>query len=481
MVEDSTTGTEKQEKENVVVNTLEAGTPDKPLFQVLLPQQTGVSFTNNIKENPRASILNYQYFYNGGGVAVGDINNDGLEDLYFSGNIVSNQLYLNKGNLTFQEVSAETGTEGRKSNWKTGVSMADVNGDGLLDLYVCYSGDLDEKYRTNQLFINQGIDENGHPTFKELAQQYGLADASFSTHAVFFDFDRDQDLDMFLMNHNPFMFKSMDEVQITEILKKTESMMRVKLYRQDKAADGSPFFTDISDQAGFPASAFTYGLGAGVSDINKDGWPDIYLSNDYSAPDYLFINNKNGTFTDKLKSGMGHTSMFSMGNNISDINNDGLPDIFVLDMLPESNQRQKLLFSPDNYEQFDMYLKAGFHYQYMRNTLHINTGLDSEGTPLFSESGQLSGISNTDWSWTPLFADYDNDGWKDLFVSNGFLKDLTNLDFIKFSNAYISKFPKGSMGPEHFMQVLEKMPSTNVSNYIFKNNGNLSFSNKGKE
>jgi hypothetical protein len=459
----------------------EQAAPKETLFSLLTPGQTGIDFSNSIKENANASILNYQYFYNGGGVAVGDLNNDGLADLYFSGNIAPNRLYLNKGNMQFEDVSSPARVSGRSKNWKTGVSMADVNGDGLLDIYLCYSGDLDGPYRKNELFINQGPDEKGIPAFVEQAEQYGLADSAFSTHAVFFDHDRDGDLDMLLLNHNPFVYKSMDEVSIREVLKKPEPSMRIKLYRHDKGADGNIHYTDISDKAGLPASAFTYGLGAGVADINKDGWPDIYISNDYSAPDFLFINNQNGTFTDKIKSSMGHISLFSMGNDVSDINNDGRPDIFVLDMLPESNRRQKLLFSPDNYEQFDMFLKTGFHYQYMRNMLHLNTGLDAEGAPIFSEVGQLSGISNTDWSWAPLFADFDNDGWKDLFVSNGFLKDLTNMDFIKFSDEYIAKFPKGTMRPEHFMSVLAKMPSTNVSNYIFKNNGDLSFSNLGAD
>ena len=471
---------DKPEKIETVIKEKEL-IPEETLFRVLNPKHTGVSFSNSIKENPRASILSYQYFYNGGGVAVGDLNNDGLEDLFFSGNIVPNKLYLNKGDLKFEDVTAVAGVPGRKSNWKTGVSMADINGDGLLDLYVCYSGDLDNKYRVNELFINQGPNENGVPVFKDQAQAYGLADSAFSIHSAFFDLDRDGDLDMLLLNHNPFMFKSMDEYSIQEILKHPEPMMRVKLYRNDKKPDGTMHFTDISDKAGLPSSAFSYALGAGVADINKDGWPDIYLSNDYSAPDYLFMNNGNGTFTDKLKTSMGHTSLFSMGNNVSDINNDGRPDIFVLDMLPESNRRQKLLFSPDNYEQFEMYLKTGFHYQYMRNMLHLNTGTNQDGAPLFSETGQLSGISNTDWSWAPLFADFDNDGWKDLFITNGFLKDLTNMDFVKFSDAYTAKFAKGSMGPKEFMSVLAKMPSTNVSNYIYKNNGDLTFSNQGAE
>ncbi|WP_224994378.1 VCBS repeat-containing protein, partial [Cesiribacter sp. SM1] len=472
-------------EEEVVSAGVEGADTTEKLFKLLSSEETGVTFNNTLTEGPNGNILKYQYFFNGGGVAVGDLNGDGLQDIYFSGNQVSNRLYLNKGKqasaaLQFEDITAQAGVGGRDGGWKTGVSMADVNGDGLLDIYVCYSGYIPDEDRINQLFINQGPDDKGMPTFKEQAKEYGLADMAYSTHATFFDYDRDGDLDMFLLNHNPHLFRSTDDVSIRQALKKTEPMMRVKLYRNDKSANGTPAFTDISDKAGLPASAFTYALGAGVADINSDGWPDIYLSNDYSSPDYLFINNRNGTFSDKLQTSMGHTSLFSMGSNVSDINNDGLPDIFVLDMLPEDNRRQKLLFSPDNYEQFDMFVRVGFHYQYMRNTLQLNTGVDEDGVPLFSEVGQLAGISNTDWSWAPLFADYDNDGWKDLFVSNGFLKDLTNLDFIKFTNTYNQKLSKGGSSPGRIMNVLANMPSTNVSNYIYRNEGGERFSNQGQ-
>ncbi len=454
--------------------------PKETLFNLLAPEATGVKFNNVIKENASANILNYQYFYNGGGVAVGDVNNDGLVDLYFSGNITSNRLYLNKGNMEFEDITLPAGVGGKGKTWKTGVSMADVNGDGLLDIYVCYSGNLDAEGRMNQLFINQGLNEQGIPVFEDLAEAYGLADSAYSTHAIFFDYDLDGDLDMFLLNHNPYSFESIDEFSIRENLKSPAPNMRVKLYRHNQASDGSPSFSDVSDEAGLPFSAFSHGLGAGIADVNQDGWPDIFVSNDYSTPDFLLINNGDGTFTDKLQASMGHTSLFSMGNDIADINNNGLADIFVLDMLPADNRRQKLLFTPDNYEQFDVFLKAGFHYQYMRNMLHINTGLSAEGAPVFSEAGQLAGISNTDWSWAPLLADYDNDGWKDVFVSNGFLKDLTNLDFIKYSDEQIVK-NRGNLSPQQYKSLLDRMPSTNVSNYIFKNNTDLTFSNKGAD
>ncbi|MDO1447078.1 VCBS repeat-containing protein [Rhodocytophaga aerolata] len=460
-------GCQKKAETQEQQNPVEKAATSPPLFTLLPPEKTHVTFSNIIKENPYGNILMYQYFYNGGGVAVGDINNDGLQDIYFTGNMVPNRLYLNKGNMQFEDITEKAGVAGRKNNWKTGVTMADVNGDQLLDMYVCYSGNMPGEARVNQLFINQGTDAAGLPQFTDMASHYGLADSSFSTQSSFFDYDRDNDLDMFLLNHNPELFRNLDDISITEKLKQKESSIRVKLFRNENGK-----FADVSDKAGFFGSAFTYGLGVAIADINTDGWPDMYISNDYSAPDYLYINNGDGTFTDQLKQSMGHTPLYSMGNDISDINNDALPDVFTLDMLPEDNRRQKLLFAPDNYEHFDLFLRVGFHYQYMRNMLHINNG---NGT--FSEIGQLAGISNTDWSWAPLFADYDNDGWKDLFVSNGFLRDFTNMDFIKFRSSF---YQSGQVDPEGVLALVNKIPSSQVNNYIFKNNGNLTFSNQGK-
>ncbi|MCC9166991.1 VCBS repeat-containing protein [Pontibacter harenae] len=444
----------------------EATPPASTLFNLLDAKQTNVSFNNVVTENPYGNILTYQYFYNGGGVAVGDLNNDGLQDIYFSGNMVGNRLYLNKGNMVFEDVTHQAGVGGRANSWKTGVSMADVNGDGLLDMYVCYSGHLPGFARVNQLFINIGADTTGMPKFEEMAQRFGLADSAYSVSSSFFDYDRDGDLDMLLLNHNPALFTNMDDISIAQNLKVTEPNMRVKLFRNDKGT-----FIDASDKAGFAKSGFTYALSAGVADVNNDGWQDIYVSNDYSAPDHLYINNGNGTFTDKLQQSIGHTSLYSMGNEVVDINNDGLQDIFVLDMLPEDNKRQKLLFSPDNYERFELFKRVGFYNQYMRNMLHVNNG---DGT--FSEVGQLAGMSNTDWSWAPLFADFDNDGWKDLFISNGFLRDFTNLDFIKYRS---SVYQSGRMNVNSLLQLVNKIPSSNVNNYIFKNDGHLSFSNQG--
>lgn len=457
----------------VILNGCNNNNGDKPeqappLFTLLSPDSTHVTFNNTLTEALNTNVLMYEYFYNGGGVAVGDLNGDGLQDIYFTGNMSDCKLYLNKGNMQFEDITAIAGVENRKTPWRTGVTIADINGDSKPDIYVCYSGKVRGENRINQLFINAGNDAKGIPHFNEQAAQYGLADSSYSTQAFFFDYDKDGDLDMFSLNHNPDNLPVLDEASTADLLKKSDKVIGVRFYNNN-----NNHFDDVTDKAGLNSSVLTYGLGAGVADINGDGWQDIYIANDYNVPDFLYINNKNGTFTDKLQSMLGHTSKSSMGNNVSDINNDGLPDIFVLDMLPEDNHRQKLLFAPDNYEKFDITVRSGFYYQYMRNMLQLNNG---DGT--FSEIGQLAGISNTDWSWAPLFADYDNDGWKDLYVTNGYTRDYTNMDFLKFMNDYIAA--KGRLKREDVLEILQKMPASNVMNYLFKNNGDLSFENMGK-
>jgi len=439
------------------------------LFTLLPPDSTHIDFNNPLTEGLNTNVLLYEYFYNGGGVAVGDVNNDGLQDIYFSSNLGDNKLYLNKAGMQFQDITAAANVQSRTGPWKTGVTMADVNGDGKTDIYVCYSGKMPAIKRENQLFINTGNDAGGIPKFAEQAKQYGLADSGYSTQSYFFDFDRDADLDMFLLSHNPNNLPLLDESSTSAILAKRDDNIGVKLFKND-----NNHFFDITQKAGFSSSSLTYGLGAGIADINLDGWPDIYISNDYGVPDYMYINNKNGSFTDQLASAMGHISLFSMGNNVTDINNDGLPDIFTLDMLPEDNNRQKLLFAPDNYEKFDLGLRRGFHHQYMRNMLQLNNG---DGT--FSEIGQLAGISNTDWSWAPLFADLDNDGWKDLYVSNGYLRDYTNMDFLKYKYDFIQK--KGRLKKEEVLDIIKQMPSSNVVNYTYQNKGDLTFNDIGTQ
>lgn len=440
--------------------------PGNTLFVSLSPSQTNISFQNTLIEGLNTNILMYEYFYNGGGVAAADFNNDGLADLYFTANMSDNKLYLNKGNLKFEDITLLSGTEGRAGPWKTGVNAVDINADGKLDIYLCYSGALPPAKRANQLFINTGNDSQGVPHFEERAESFGLASTGFSNQSYFLDYDKDNDLDMLLLNHNPKNLPLLNEQGTAELQKQDSPEKGLRLFKQTNGK-----FEDVTTISGINGSELSYGLGLGISDFNEDGWPDFYVSNDYSVPDYLYINNKNGTFTNKLETNLGHTSQFSMGNDVADINNDGLTDIFTLDMLPEDNRRQKLLLTPDNYSKFNLNLRSGFYYQYMRNMLQLNNG---NGT--FSEIAQISGISNTDWSWSALFADYDNDGWKDLYVTNGYLRDYTNLDFINYMNDYVQQ--EGRLKREDVLEIIKKMPSSNVVNCIFQNNKGNSFSKK---
>lgn len=431
------------------------------VFLLLASKKTGVTFNNKLIEDGKNNILTYEYFYNGGGLSVGDINNDGLDDIFFTGNMSENKLYLNLGDFKFKDITALSGTKG-KNAWTTGVSMVDINGDGFLDIYVCYSGNGDLESRRNQLFINQG-----NSTFKEDAKSYGLDDPSNSTQALFFDFDKDGDLDMFLLNHH---IEVINEVEFDQVRAVRHPFAGDKLYRNDGGK-----FTDISKAAGIKGSALGFGLGIVASDLNGDGWIDVYVSNDYIEPDYLYINNGDGTFTDMLPDMLQHISQFSMGLDISDINNDGWMDIFTLDMLPEDNRRQKLLYGPENYEHYALMVDEGFHHQNMRNMLHLNQGNGS-----FSEIGQLAGISNTDWSWSALFFDATNSGQKDLFVSNGYYRDYTDRDFLKFKgnyyfNAAISREKADTL------KLVTSMTSTPISNYFFENEGDLKFKDRSKE
>ncbi|NAS10780.1 VCBS repeat-containing protein [Poritiphilus flavus] len=436
------------------------------VFTLLSPEETNVHFQNQLKESLNANVLVYEYLYNGGGVAAADFNGDALVDLYFTSNMGENKLYINEGGLKFKEVTASSGVSGRPGPWKTGITAADVNGDGRLDLYLCYSGALPPAKRQNQLFINTGNKDGNIPVFEDQAAKYGLDSPAFSNQAHFFDYDQDGDLDALLLNHNPKSLPILNVAATKEFLKKDDPLQGVRLYAQQNGT-----FKDVTQEAGISGSALTYGLGLGISDIDNDGWQDFYVSNDYAVPDYLYMNNGDGTFTDRIKESMGHISHFSMGNDIADINNDGFQDIITLDMLPEDNRRQKLLLSPDNYDKFDLNVRSGFHYQYMRNMLQLNNG---NGT--FSELGQLAGISNTDWSWVALLADYDNDGLKDLFVTNGYFRDYTNLDFINYMDNYVKS--KGRLQRTDVLEIIEEMPSSNVTNYLFSNQNGTLFSDK---
>lgn len=437
------------------------------LFNLLTSEKTGVNFVNQLDEGPNTNILMYEYFYNGGGVATGDFNNDDWLDLYFTSNMGDNKLYINEGNggLTFRDATGTSGAGGRPGPWKTGVNVVDINGDGKLDIYLCYSGALPDEKRKNQLFINTTPEGSRGATFQERAAEYGLDSPAFSNQSYFFDYDRDGDLDMILLNHNPKNLPLLNEAQTAAALKTSDPMKGIRLFRQDNGK-----FADVTEKAGISCSELSYGLGLGMSDFNSDGWPDFYVSNDYNVPDYLYINNQNGTFTNKLHESIGHTSQFSMGNDVADLNHDGLPDLITLDMLPEDNARQKLLLAPDNYGKFDLNLRSGFYYQYMRNMLQLNNGDGS-----FSEVGQLAGISNTDWSWSALAADYDNDGRRDLYITNGYHRDYTNLDFINYMDDVVKK--KGRLQREDVLEIIKNMPASNVVNYMFRGNGELQFDN----
>jgi enediyne biosynthesis protein E4 len=445
------------------------------LFESLPSGQTGVTFANQIEETEEQNILTYEYFYNGGGVAAGDLNNDGRLDLFFTGNQVENQLYLNQGGMQFEDVSERAGIGGRKGGWKTGVSLVDINADGWLDIYVCYSGPHLPEQRKNQLFINttgQKGQQQGEVTFSEQAEAYGLADAGYSTQAVFFDYDADGDLDAFVLNHNLRGYQR-QEAHVMRTAR--DAFAGDKLFRNEGGK-----FVEVSTEAGIKSNPLGFGLGVVVADINLDGLPDLYVANDYVEDDYLYLNQGNGTFRDVLREQIAHTSRFSMGLDIADVNNDTLPDIFTLDMLPEDNLRQKLLSFPDNWNQYQSMLVNGFWHQNMRNMLHLNNGIDEKGRSTFSEVGQLAGVSNTDWSWSATFADLDNDGWKDLFVTNGELRDLTNSDFIKYSADEEMKKASGQPA-EALLNQIRKMPTSQTKNYVFQNAEGKEFINKQQE
>lgn len=444
---------------------------ETPLFDLLPARQTGVHFSNAIELTDTFNILHYMYFFNGGGVAVGDINQDGLEDIFLGGNQVSSRLYLNLGNLKFKDITETAGV--RTNGWTVGVTMVDINTDGRLDIYVCQTGSPQAKKRKNQLFINQG-----DARFREAAEEYGLAAEDYSTQAAFFDYDLDGDLDVYLLNH-AHQFINTNSPLPRKL--KGESPTRDRLLRNDWKADlGHAFFTDVSQQAGISIEGF--GLGLGVGDLDADGWPDVYVSNDFISNDLLYVNQQDGTFHNLINEAIQSQSFNGMGNDLADFNNDGRPDIFVADMLPPDNKRRKLMMMNDSYDLFRLSLARGYEPQYTRNTLQLNQGLptDAHKAFLFNEIGRLAGLHATDWSWAPLFADLDNDGWKDLLITNGYFKDLTDLDYIAYRqqrSLFVSREQKDSL----YLKLLAEMPGVERPNYLFRNNSDFTFSNYSKK
>lgn len=433
------------------------------VFKTLPVSTTGITFENTLEYNRDFNIYTYRNFYNGGGVAIGDINNDGLADVYLTSNMGKNELYLNQGDFKFQNISESAGVQGNKA-WSTGVCMADVNGDGWLDIYVCNSGDLQGDNKQNELYINQ---QDG--TFREMADQYGLADQGYSTHAAFFDFDKDGDLDMYLLNNSYRAIGSFNPK--LNFRNKRHPVGGDKLFRNDNNT-----FTDVSEAAGIYGSEIGFGLGVTVGDIDQDGWDDIYISNDFFEKDYIYMNNHDGTFSEELESQMKSISVASMGADMADLNNDGYPEIFVTEMLPNDEKRIKTKTTFEDWNKYQSNITNGYYHQFTRNMLHLN---NQDKT--FSEIGRFSGVEASDWSWGALLADFDNDRYRDIFVANGTHRDLTDQDFIMFlANAEtMKKMTEGNK--VNYKELIDVIPSEKIPNRFFHNQGNLKFKDKAKE
>ncbi len=443
------------------------------LFEVVPSSYSGVNFVNKVVENDSINPLDKLNIYNGGGVGIGDFNNDGLPDIFLVGNQVANRLYINKGNMKFDDVTKQAGVGGI-GGWGRGVAVVDINNDGLPDIYVCNTLLSDSAKRRNLLYINQGVDKNGVPAFKEMSKEYGLDINLHSTMASFFDYDNDGDLDMYLAVNSA---ESSDNTSsFRPILKDGTGKSRGRLYRNDwDPVLKHPVFHDVSKQAGILMEG--YGHAVTTVDINRDGWKDIYVTNDFLSENILYVNNHNGTFTDKSKEYFKHTSNSAMGQDIEDINNDGLADVFELDMFPEDNYRKKMFMGSNSYQTYLNFDYYSYQYQYNRNTLQINQGPrlgqnDSIGEPAFSETSFLSGISQTDWSWCPLITDFDNDGFRDIVISNGYPRDVTDHDFTTFRNQASMLATK--------KQILDQIPIVKIPNYAFRNDGNLQFTDVTK-
>lgn len=440
------------------------------LFTHRSPSSTGIFFSNDLEESPYRNILLYQYYYNGGGVALGDINNDGHTDIFLTANMGSNKLYLNQGGFRFEDISLQAGLgKSTEPGWYTGATMVDINHDGFLDIYVCRSGNLQPENRRNLLYVN-----NQDSTFTENAAFYGLDDPGYSVQTSFFDYDKDGDLDMFLINHGLDYYGHLPAYTS----RTRDPYIGDKLFRNEEGR-----FVDVSAEAGILGSKEGFGLGVSVADVDNDGWDDIYVSNDFFEHDYLYVNQRDGTFRESIKSATRQIPFFSMGVDMADFNNDGWQDIMALDMAIEDNRRQKTNLAGISNFQFWQFVDKGYHYQYMYNSLQLNNGPDPKGNISFSNIARLAGVFQTDWSWAALFADLDNDGWKDLLVTNGLRKDVMNNDFIAGLNQNLDKMHSTftDLSPQKAQEFLDQMPSEKVRNYLFHNQGDLTFKNKAEE
>lgn len=443
----------------------EAPGADGRLFTLLPSSHTGVRFENRLTETREVNVFTYRNAYNGGGVALGDLTGDGLPEVLLTSNQGTSRLYLNEGAFRFRDITEEAGIAAR-GRWATGVTFADVNADGRLDVYVCHAGAVPAADRANALYIHQGLNANGVPTFRERAAEYGIADEGYSTHAAFFDYDRDGYLDLYVVNNSPRPVSSFGLRNIRHV---RDVHGGDKLYR-----NVGERFVDVSEQAGIFGSEIAFGLGVAVGDVNRDGWPDLYISNDFFERDYLYINNGDGTFAELLDRQMPSISFSSMGLDIADVDNDGWLDIYVTDMLPEDDYRLKTTSSFEEWDGYQAKVKSGYHHQFMRNTLQLNNG---NGT--FSEVGQMAGVARTDWSWSALIADFDLDGRKDIYVTNGILRDVTSQDYASFL-ARDETMASAAQGERvDFLKLIEATTSTPLPNYVFRGEGHLAFSDPG--
>ncbi|MDY7396312.1 VCBS repeat-containing protein [Aureibaculum sp. 2210JD6-5] len=440
------------------------------LFSVLTENDTGIKFNNLLDETTYMNGFFYEYYYNGAGVATADFNNDGLQDIYFVSNKRANQLYLNKGDLEFQNITNKSNTKGG-FGWPTGVTVLDINNDGLMDIYISKSGRISNpEHRKNELLINLGIDEKSLPHFQEKAKEYGLDISSQSSQANFFDYDLDGDLDLFLINHGLDVY---NDKQIPFLISQKSKDTGEKLYKNDNG-----IFKEATLEANITNNRLGFALGCSIGDVNNDGWPDIYISHDYSEKDHLYLNNQDGTFKEVSLQAFGHISNFSMGSDMADVNNDGFLDIMSLDMMAQDNYSQKTSMSGMNTKKFENIVELGLHHQYMYNALQINNGVSYETkTPLFSDIAQLAGVSSTDWSWSPLFIDMNNDGYRDLFISNGIKRDFRNNDFAIYKKKKQEEaIKKGKLDKEAYMKdMFDKLPSRKQKNVFMLNNKDLTF------